>query len=338
MSAAVGGAAGQTGSTARGGTADTAAVGGSADGATSAAMGGTTAAGVAGNAAQAGAAAAATSSTPVLRSGKYVIELADLAFEVDPAVGGRVTSFALGGKNVLTGADVDSSNWGSTFWPSPQARWDWPPVPELDSQMYTASVEADTLILVSQPGVRAKVRVTKRFRALPAVTALELTYSLQNTDSAPAAWAPWEISRVAPGGLTFFPVGKAAVTTALPVMTQNGTTWYRHDPASVGSGQKFSGDGSGGFIAHVAGRTLFLKQFLDVTPEQQAPAPEAEIELYAAQGYVEIEPQGPYTMLMPDQSVTWTVRWYLRALPDDITVELGNAQLLQFAQKLAQTP
>jgi hypothetical protein len=271
----------------------------------------------------------------VLRDGKYTIALGDLTFEVDPAVGGRVTRFALAGQNVLTGSDVDSTNWGSTFWPSPQARWDWPPVPELDSQPYNATVEGDTLTLVSQPGMRAKVRITKRFRALPEQLAIELSYTLQNTDSNSASWAPWEISRVAAGGLTFFPTGQTTVNTQLPVHEQSGVTWYQHQPSMVGSGQKFSGDGSGGWIAHAAGHTLFLKRFTDTAPAQQAPAPEAEIELYAAAGYVEIEPQGPYTPLMPDQTLSWSVRWYLRPIPDAVSVQPGDAQLLQLAQMLA---
>ena len=298
----------------------------------------------AGATAQAGSPAAGSGGAPapvvpVLRDSKYLIELADTSLEVDPQLGGRVVRFARAGQNLLTGSDVDPLNWGSTFWPSPQARWNWPPVPELDSQPYTATLAGDVLTLVSAPGMRAKVRVTKRFRALPEARAIEIEYQLENTDTAAASWAPWEISRVAPGGLTFFPTGTApAALTQLPVVNQAGATWYLHEPARVPmAGQKFAGDGSGGWLAHVAGRTLFLKQFSDVPAAQQAPSPEAEIEIYAAPGYVEIEPQGPYTQLMPGGRVEWRVRWSVRQLPDALKVEVGNAALFEFA-RMSATP
>jgi hypothetical protein len=297
---------------------------------------------VGGNGANAGAAgmpaagSGGAAAMPMMRDGKLALDLGAITFEIDPAMGGRITRFSLDGTNILTDASVDATNWGSTFWPSPQARWDWPPVPELDTQPYMANVTGDAIELVSQPGMRAKVRVTKRVRALASEEAIELTYVLENTDTANASWAPWEISRVAPGGLTFFPSAGAAVNAQLPVMNQNGATWFKHDPANIPmSGQKFSADGSGGWIAHVAGRTLFLKRFTDTPADKQAPSPEAEVELYASPAYEEIEPQGPYTQLAPGESVTWTVRWYLRALPDSIPVELGNAALFQFAQTLA---
>lgn len=284
-----------------------------------------------------GAGAAPASTAPIARQGKYAIELGDMVFEVDPQVGARITRFAWAGKNLLTGSDVDSLNWGSTFWPSPQARWNWPPVPEIDSQPYTAKLDGDALVLVGQAGDRAKVRVTKRFRALPMSMAIELEYTLENTDSAAASWAAWEISRVSPGGLTFFPTAAGApVNNQLQLVQQAGVSWYQHDPKSVPmAGQKFAADGSGGWLAQLAGRTLFLKQFDDVPADKQAPSPEAEIEIYAAPGYVEVEPQGPYTQLMPGEHLTWRVRWFVREVPADISVELGSTALRDFAQKLA---
>lgn len=226
-------------------------------------------------------------------------------------------------------------NYGSTFWPSPQARWNWPPVPELDSDAYTVEVQGDTLVCASRPGVRAKVSVHKRVRADAAADGVELEYELTNEDSAPASWAPWEITRVAAGGLSFFPSGERVIGAQLPVVNQGGVTWYRHDAAQLGgSGQKLSADGAEGFLAHVAGRTLFVKQFMDLPPAQQAPAPEAEIAIYAAPGYVELEPQGAYGALMPGQSVTWRVRWRLADVPQNVPIEVGSTALLQLARGL----
>jgi len=270
---------------------------------------------------------------PVERAGKYVLERGALSF--DPAHGARVTRLAWRGQNLLTGPDIDMLNYGSTFWPSPQARWSWPPVPELDSAAYTARVEGDALSCSSQPGTRARVSVHKRVRAGSAADGVELEYTLTNDDSVPASWAPWEITRVAAGGLSFFPTGERVQGAQLPVTNQGGVTWYRHDPAALaGGGQKFSADGAEGFIAHVAGRTLFVKQFMDVPPAQQAPAPEAEIAIYAAAGYVELEPQGAYTALMPGQSVTWRVRWRLSDVPDEVPIAVGSGALVQLARSL----
>jgi hypothetical protein len=190
-------------------------------------------------------------------------------------------------------------------------------------------------VLKSQPGTRAKVSVEKRVRAVRERAAIDIEYVLTNTDSAIASWAPWEISRVAASGLTFFPTGSATVTANLPVTNKDEMTFYQHDPKAFnGSGQKYTADGSGGWLAHVSGKLLFLKTLADVTPALQAPAPEAEIEIYAAAKYVELEPQGPYVQLQPNQSTRWTVRWYLRRLPDSAAAEPGNAALLRFVRSI----
>jgi len=262
-----------------------------------------------------------------------VFEGGAFSLEIDPARGARITRLALSGQNMLTGPEVDPLNYGSTFWPSPQQRWNWPPVPELDSDAYAVQVEADSLVCSSKPGMRAKVSVVKRVRA-SAAAEVELEYILKNEDSAPASWAPWEITRVAAGGLSFFPSGERVVNAQLPVMNQGGATWYKHDAAKVGSGQKLTADAAMGFLAHVAGRTLFVKQFMDVPVAQQAPAPEAEIAIYAAGGYVELEPQGPYTALMPGESVSWRVRWRLAEVPQDVAIEVGSSKLLELARQL----
>jgi hypothetical protein len=277
----------------------------------------------------------ATATVPTQSNGHYIIQLADTRLSIDPMTGARITEFSLGGHNLLTGPDVDPDNWGATFWPSPQARWNWPPVPEIDTQPYSATIAADSVELTSAPGVRARVQVVKHIRALNPEAAVECTYVLTNIDTSPVSWSPWEISRVAPGGISFFPTGSNTVTNALSVQNSNGITWYQHDPSSVAmGGQKLTADGSEGWLAHLSGNLLFVKQFDDVPVTEQAPAPEAEIGIYAAPNYVELEPQGPYTQLAPGASITWVVRWYVRQLPADIAPTLGNAALVTFVRGL----
>jgi hypothetical protein len=127
------------------------------------------------------------------------------------------------------------------------------------------------------------------------------------------------------------------VTSQLPVVMMGGTTWYQHEPSKVGMGQKFSGDGTEGWLAHVAGDAILVKTFEDIAPAMQAPAPEAEIALYAAAGYVELEPQGRYGELMPNQSVRWTVRWHVRKLQAGLTVSVGSQPLVDYARSIAGT-
>ena len=76
--------------------------------------------------------------TPELRDGRHVLAWDDVSFEVDARTGGRVTALRLGGRNLLTGPEIDAGNFGSTFWTSPQSAWGWPPVPEVDHHEYRA--------------------------------------------------------------------------------------------------------------------------------------------------------------------------------------------------------
>jgi hypothetical protein len=280
----------------------------------------------------------ASAVVPQSRDSKYVLEFADVLVEIDPAIGARISRCEVAGQSLLTGPEVDSTNWGSTFWPSPQARWNWPPVPEIDSQAYSGGIEGNAIVLrsaVAAVGEAGKISVSKRFTALSELRALEITYTLKNEDTVMAAWSPWEISRVWPRGLTFFPTGERSVNTQLQLTTQGGVSWYQHDPSALNpSTQKFTGDGLEGWLAHVAGDKLLLKTFDDVPVAQQAPAPEGEIEIYAAPTYVEVEPQGPFTPLAPGQSLEWSVRWYLRQLPSDVMVGVGSASLLAFVRGL----
>jgi hypothetical protein len=285
---------------------------------------------------------------PIQRGAKYVLEFGKVLFEVDPAVGGRVVTFSLNGQNLLTDATADKSNggnYGSTFWPSPQM-WggmSWPPIPEVDNQAYTPSVDG-TSIVMTQPAasVRGKVSVAKRFTAVLNAQAVDVKYTLTNNDTVAASWAPWEISRVALSGLTFFPTGTAVVAIPaangpLPtsrVTTSEGVTWYKNQPfvsASSGDKGKYSADGAEGWLGHVSGNLLFVKRYADVPAAQAAPG-EADTEFYAGEGYVEIEPQGAYQNLQPGASLMWTVRWYVRQLADPSIADVGNAALVSMAR------
>jgi hypothetical protein len=98
--------------------------------------------------------------------------------------------------------------------------------------------------------------------------------------------------------------------------------------------QKLFRNGSEGWLAHSKNGLMFIKQFPDISIDQEAPK-ETEIELYANKDktYIELENQGMYKTLRPGESITWNVRWYLRQLPSNIRIKLGNADLSQFVRK-----
>ncbi len=281
---------------------------------------------------------------PVQRGAVYTYELGPVTMTVDPAQGARIAQFALNGVGLLTGSDVNTTNWGATFWTSPQTTWAWPPVEAIDSKPYTGSVDASNVLsLTSGVGTLGasgvKLTVTKRFTPLPDKGAIDVTYTMTNAGTVPATVAPWQIARVAAGGLTFFRLGSGGITSdKLAMQTLDGVAWYKYDAAII-TGENFKAFADGmGWLAHVSGELLFLQVFPDVPVGAAAPA-EAEIELYAnpAHTYVELEPQGAIETVAPGaSSKPWTVRWLVRKLPAGVTAEPGNAQLVAFVEQLIQ--
>jgi hypothetical protein len=100
---------------------------------------------------------------------------------------------------------------------------------------------------------------------------------------------------------------------------------------------KLMHDGAEGWLAQVNGDLLFIKKFIDVTPEKTAPD-EGEIEFYANpdKSYIEIEQQGEYTSLKPGASLIWEVKWYLRTLPANAKAEIGNEALVNYIRSIAK--
>lgn len=285
---------------------------------------------------------------PLERSGKYVLEFGDLFFEVDPAVGGRITSARLGGTEVLTGPSVNAESYGSTFWTSPQdPDWGWPPIVPIDSGAYTPTATTETFSMsgavVADSGKPAVdgVSIDKAFAADLERGAMMVTYTIRNQSTSDKQFAPWEITRVAPGGLTFYasdtpPTGD----TQPPTTALSGAYFFAYKAATVVKDAKLFSDGKG-WLAHLTpGNVLLVKAFADIQPAQAAPA-EGEIEIYTsdpanqATAYVEIENQGAYTAIPAGGMLSWSVTWYLRALPGTI-MATPNDDLLAFVQQTIQ--
>jgi hypothetical protein len=272
---------------------------------------------------------------PAVDGGRHVLAWEDIRLEIDAAIGGRVTALRLGGRNLLSESAADAGNFGSTFWPSPQTAWGWPPLPEIDHRPYRVEVDPAAIVLRSAISPALGISVEKRIGADAGRNALVFDFAIQNRGAAPTRLAPWQITRVPPGGLSLFPTGDGALPpcppSSLAVRQALGVTWYPFDAAAVTDHQKLFADGREGWLAHVDGDALLVKTFAVVPRDAQAPG-EAQIEIYAtpAHTYVEVEAQGPYETIEPGAALAWRVTWLVRRLPPDLPRAVGSAPLLDF--------
>jgi len=324
---ASGGAVGTGGATTSGGATSTGGGGGATGGqsATGGAGGGSGGAGL-------------TLVEPIERSaGSFVLEFGDYLFEVDPTRGARIVTFSLAGTNLLsptmlTTGDPVVLNGGSTFWLSPQASWnDWPPVPEIDEDPYEATVAGSTIQVVSAGATvgSAMVHIEKSFSADLAAEAVDIVYEIHNDGAAPATFAPWEISRLARGGMTFWPGGPppdAGARFDFQPTLVNGV-YFWDDSASSAVDDKVSSDGEQGWVAHVDGDLIFVKSWTPVAAADIA-LNHGEVELYLGDGFIEMEVQGPEGEIAAAGTSTFAVRWYVRPVPVGTDVSVGSADLL----------
>jgi hypothetical protein len=286
-----------------------------------------------------------TASAPIThRDGRYTVKLQQQSLEVDPAIGGRITSLNINGKNFLTDSTVNKFNWGSSFWPSPQSDWDWPPPAEIDNQPYTAELKGDVLKLVSQKDAKFGLIVTKEFSGNKREGSFTIKYSITNGSDQVRKVAPWEVTRVHTQGIAFFPYGKGERRGGLIPSTieKDGICWYVYDSTKVprkGDTQLYA-DGAEGWFAQINGNVILVKKFPDIPLEKNAPK-EGEVELYAnkapfAKSYVEIEHQGAYEELQPGETSTWEMTWLLRKLPASLKPKAGDPQLVRYARQFVK--
>ena len=180
------------------------------------------------------------------------------------------------------------------------------------------------------------VEIEKRFSADRARGALTFEYRIHNLGPAPLQTAPWQITRVGPGGLTFYPSGEGSFPPSnLGVRDALGATWYDYDKAAITDHQKHFADGREGWLAHVDRDALLVKTFPAVPRSAHAPG-EAQIEIYAspAHTYVEVEAQGAYEAVAPGDALSWEVVWLPRRLPAKLPVSVGSEALLAHVRAL----
>lgn len=267
---------------------------------------------------------------------KFSLNFANLYFEVDSARGARISSFKLNNTEILYLDFKTTDNAGSTFWPSPQSVWGWPPAANLNDKPYTAAIKGNALKFKGSTDLKSQLRFYKTMYVNTGDTSVTIEYVIKNERTVAQKWAPWEVTRVLATGLTVFSRGSGTVTGDMAKRTSevNGYVWYDQDVANS-PGNKLFCDGKG-WIAHVTrDNILFVKKFENITAAKAAPA-EAEVEVYTASddSYSELENQGTYTSIAGKDSVTWKVKWYARELPASVNVNVGSQSLAKYIESV----
>lgn len=275
---------------------------------------------------------------PVVRRHNYLLEFGPYSAEIDPVDGACILAFSLGGRSVIVPREESPEAYGSTLWTSPQSDWQWPPPPEIASAAWNAEVEGSALVLTSATSPKLHLSAKQRIWGDSKAGALVIEVSLRNHGSETRRAAPWQNTRVRPGGLTFYAGAEPAVSDAgHRLEPAEGIVWLEHEPRKVTQSYKLFGDGNEGWIAQVDGDLVFVKVFPDVPPGAQATG-EAEIEIYVhgSGKFVEVEQQGSYVPIAPGAESHWTVEWLVRKLPRGLEVRPGSADLVRFVRDLVQ--
>jgi hypothetical protein len=285
---------------------------------------------------------------PIGRGDLDVLEFGPISFAVNPGKGARITSFQLGGDEMLAAVTAHPQYWGSTLWTSPASDWVVPgtfvPPAVVDSDPYMTTVSADGVITATSAPSTANGKrfvVAKVFHADLAKRAIVIDYKITNMGAATFKLSHWEVTRVLPDGLLFFPTGTTRKVDFLKQVVQvtqaQGYTWYDNTSHVKGMGESKAGaDSPGGFVAQVAphanGDILFVKAFKAITLAA-APPDHDPVEFYCndSHTYVEIEDHSAYADIVPGATYTQTVTWYLRRLPVGTDRSVGSPALIAAA-------
>ncbi len=251
----------------------------------------------------------------------YTITSGNCTMLVDGDRGGKVISLKCGDAELIAQHKAKTeqmrfenpNDFGSTFWPSPQSNWNWPPIATYDSKPYKATTTTGgSVTLTSAEDEKYPYVFTKTFKPLGKGT-FEINYSIKNIGGSDVKVAPWEITRVPGGGIFFFEAPEVRPLTEMTYTTEMGWQWVKYISKERVNRKIFAD--SKGWLAYADNGLLFVKQFPDIATGKAAPG-EDEFELYFNMGntYTEIENQGEYTLLHPGDSLNWRVLWTLVAV------------------------
>ncbi len=278
--------------------------------------------------------------TPQNDNSKYSFQLGDVLFQVDGNHGARIDSYTLDGTEFLYvehNSGVEDM-YGSTCWISPQSLWGWPPQPAVDLNSYTGGISGEKVILTSALATAGNVnfQIEKTFTADLQDSSVSIDYTIINRSTAARSFASWEIMRVPTGGLTFFPINGTVTGALAPAFTiQDNIAWWDYDSTKAIFNKAFA-DGSGGWLAHIDNnRLIHIKKFEDAASNFPGNG-EKEVEFWANDQmfYNEIEKHSEYTAVQINDSTKLSVKWFLRKLPENIKVNAGNQEIVQYVNSI----
>jgi len=280
--------------------------------------------------------------TPQLNGSKCYFQIANVYFEVDPTYGGRITSLKLNNKQILF--TNTSTNWGSTFWQSPQSAWGWPPSTALDQNAYSGGILGDSVNILSQVDntYNTKLKFRKIFYANLADTSITIEYFMINTGTSAKSFAPWEITRVPVGGMIFFPDTGGVSGVLAPKFEKIGKLqWLDYSSAkfSTSTIKSFSNSIEGWSAWLNSDSAVFIKKFDKIKISEAASGEDAVEDYYdGPASYYEIENQGKYVAINASDSLKWVMKWYVRKLPANVDKSKGSVELANFVRSIVGAP
>lgn len=248
----------------------------------------------------------------------FTIQSGKCTMVIDGQKGSKVISLKCGDQELISQHKPrtehmrfeNPNDFGSTFWPSPQSEWNWPPIATYDSAPYSATCGKEELTLTSNTDAKYPYVFVKTFKPLGKGDFL-ITYTIKNVSSQDVKVAPWEITRVPSGGYLFFDAPAIEPATEMTYTSEIGLQWIKFI-AKERQNRKIFADAKG-WLAFANDGLFFVKQFENITSADAAPG-EEEVEIYfnAGNTYTEIENQGKYVNLKPQESTSWQVKWTLQ--------------------------
>jgi len=286
----------------------------------------------------------------ILPNNKYQLESKFLKIIVDANDGGKIASFKLGEFEMLSPKSVHPGLYGSTLWLSPQKFWMKHPLDELENGIYTTEITNRSLKLQSLENKKVGLKFEKEFNIDSVNQCINILYSIKNISKSAISLAPWEVTRLPKGGQVIFPLGDYldktlfdandkrifALTGAdikLPnnISINDTALWYTISEKGLVEKDKIFCDGREGWSAYVYKGYVFIKVFEDI-PVKKIPESEGEIEVYTATkfNYIELEQNGLYAELKPEDTMNWHVKWCIRQLPYEMNYNNEKSKLLSF--------
>lgn len=265
---------------------------------------------------------------------------------VVPAAGGRLSVFAVGGRNVLfedftvNGLDVEAGvRLEGTEW----VQWDGCQ-PDLYNEAKQHQIEQlwvspyrvkeegpRRLRLESRVSRKHKARAVKEFELAENEARLTFRYGVENTDETPRAWAAYYRTLCKTPGLVVFPLdGESRHAGGYVFFRDDATVKWEdeieaecirvidgtvviaaHELRSAPRAQIFT-DAAGGWVAQTWNGVLLVVQYR--VDRQHTYVDDCALSVYWQTDKVSIEPRGPYVKLEKGEMASCDTVWRLAEL------------------------